>query len=194
VAAEVERLALHGLSIGAWKRFSDAGFRHYEVVKPGFKYNLTDLAAAMGLHQLPRLDEWIARRAELWERYDDLLADLPVRTPPEPDGHTTHARHLYAVEVDSDDEGEARDAVLDALHRRRIGAGVHYRGVHMHPYYRDRYFLQPEQYPVATRISHRTLSLPLSPQVTEQDQDDVVAALAEALADDSVPGAVRTSR
>lgn len=194
VAAEVERLALHGLSVGAWKRFSDAGFRHYEVVKPGFKYNLTDLAAAMGLHQLPRLDEWIARRAELSERYGDLLVDLPVRTPPEPDAHTTHARHLYAVEVDSDDEGEARDAVLDALHRRRIGAGVHYRGVHMHPYYRDRYGLQPERYPVATRISHRTLSLPLSPQVTEKDQDDVVAALAEALADDSVRGAVRTSR
>lgn len=194
VAAEVERLALHGLSIGAWKRFSDAGFRHYEVVEPGFKYNLTDLAAAMGLHQLPRLDEWIARRAQLSERYDELLVDLPVRTPREPDAHTTHARHLYAIEVDSDDEGEARDAVLDALHRLRIGAGVHYRGVHLHPYYRDRYGLQPEQYPVATRISHRTLSLPLSPQVTERDQDDVVAALAEALADDSLRGAVGISR
>src|SRR5690349_24869347 len=130
---------------------------------PGFKHNLTDVAAAMGLHQLPRLDGWIARRAELWERYDVLLGDLPVRTPPAPDPGTTHARHLYMVEVESDDAGEARDAVLDGLTRRRIGAGVHYRGVHLHPYYRDHYGLRAEDFPVATRISNRTLSLPLSP-------------------------------
>ena len=194
VAAEVERLALHGLSLGAWKRFSDRGFRHYDVVKPGFKYNLTDIAAAMGLHQLPRLDGWITRRAELSRRYDEQLAGLPVRTPPAPDADTTHAHHLYLVEVESDDDGEARDAVLDGLTRRRIGAGVHYRGVHLHPYYRERYDLRTEDFPVATRISNRTLSLPLSPRVTEGDQDDVVAALAEALAEASVRGAVDAAR
>jgi dTDP-4-amino-4,6-dideoxygalactose transaminase len=97
VAASIERLALHGLSLGAWQRFSDAGFRHYEVTRPGFKYNMTDVQAAIGLHQLPQLDGWIERRTELWERYDHLLAGLPLQTPPRPEERTRHARHLYQV-------------------------------------------------------------------------------------------------
>jgi dTDP-4-amino-4,6-dideoxygalactose transaminase len=181
VATRVERLALHGLSLGAWQRFSDAGFEHYEVVEPGFKYNMTDVQAALGLHQLPMLDQWIERRAELWDRYDQLLADLPVETPPPVDPNTTHARHLYQVTI-TPDAPLTRDQLLDGLTARRIGTGVHYRGVHLHPFYRDRYGLEPEQFPVATAISERTVSLPLSPKVTEADQDDVVAALTELLA------------
>ncbi|MDQ6775904.1 MAG: DegT/DnrJ/EryC1/StrS family aminotransferase [Actinomycetota bacterium] len=181
IAARVERLALHGLSLGAWARFSDQGFRHYEVVEPGFKYNMTDLQAALGVHQLPRLDAWIDRRADLWERYDALLNDLPLVTPPPPAAGTRHARHLYQVLLDPD-AGMTRDQLLDALSDRRIGTGVHYRGVHLHPYYRDRYDLAPERFPVATSISDRTLSLPLSPKVTDADQDDVVLALHELLA------------
>jgi dTDP-4-amino-4,6-dideoxygalactose transaminase len=181
VAEEVERLALHGLSVGAWQRFSDGGFKHYEVVRPGYKYNMTDVQAALGLQQLPRLDDWIDRRAELWERYDELLAGLPLETPPPPEPGTRHARHLYQVLVEPG-AALSRDGLLDGLAELNIGTGVHYRGVHLHPYYRDRYDLVPEQFPVATAISERTLSLPLSPKVTEADQDDVVAALRELLA------------
>jgi dTDP-4-amino-4,6-dideoxygalactose transaminase len=180
VAAEVERLALHGLSVGAWQRFSDAGFRHYEVVRPGFKFNMTDVQAAVGLHQLARLDGWIERRAQLWERYDALLAGLPVRTPPPPEPGTRHARHLYQVLLEPGARID-RDRLLAGLIERRIGTGVHYRGVHLHPYYRDRYGYRPQDFPVATAISERTLSLPLSPKVSEQDQDDVVDALRELL-------------
>ena len=180
IAARVERLALHGLSLGAWERFSDQGFRHYEVVEPGFKYNMTDLQAALGLHQLPQLDAWIDRRAELWERYDALLSDLPLTTPPAPEQQTRHARHLYQVLLDPK-AALTRDELLDALSGQGIGTGVHYRGVHLHPYYRYRYDLLPEHFPVATVISDRTLSLPLSPKVTESDQDDVVLALRELL-------------
>jgi dTDP-4-amino-4,6-dideoxygalactose transaminase len=180
VAARVERLALHGLSLGAWQRFSDTGFKHYEVVEPGFKYNMTDVQAALGLHQLPRLDAWIERRSELWARYDALLADLPVTTPTPANPQTTHARHLYQVTIDPD-ATLTRDQLLHGLTLRRIGTGVHYRGVHLHPFYRDKYGLRPEQFPVATEISELTLSLPLSPKVTEADQDDVVSALAELL-------------
>ncbi len=180
IAAEVERLALHGLSLGAWQRFSDAGFRHYEVIRPGYKYNMTDVQAALGLRQLPRLDEWISRRAQLWERYDELLAGLPLSTPPPPAAGTRHARHLYQVLVDPDAQ-LTRDALVDALTARRIGTGVHYRGVHLHPFYRDKYRLSPSDLPVATAISERTLSLPLSPKVTDADQDDVVQALSELL-------------
>lgn len=181
LAGRVERLALHGLSLGAWQRFSDTGFKHYEVVEPGFKYNMTDVQAALGLHQLPRLDAWIERRAALWARYDALLADLPVVTPPPANSETTHARHLYQVTIDPAAR-LTRDQLLDGLTARRIGTGVHYRGVHLHPFYRDKYGLAPDRFPVATAISERTLSLPLSPKVSEADQDDVVEALTELLA------------
>ncbi len=180
IAAQVERLALHGLSLGAWQRFSDVGFRHYEVVSPGFKFNMTDVQAALGLHQLPRLDDWIELRGEQWERYDELLAGLALETPPPPDPGTKHARHLYQVLLDPDARPE-RDELLNALAERNIGTGVHYRGVHMHPFYRDKYGLRPEDFPVATAISERTVSLPLSPKVTESDQHDVVSALRELL-------------
>ncbi len=180
VADRVEQLALHGLSVGAWQRFSDAGFKHYEVETPGFKFNMTDVQASLGLHQLPRLDEWIDRRARLWERYDELLAGLPVEPPPPPAPGTRHARHLYQVLV-SPEAPLDRDSLLDELTRRRIGAGVHYRGVHLHPYYRDRYRLAPESLPVATDISRRTLSLPLSPALSAADQERVVAAIRESM-------------
>ena len=180
LAEEIERLALHGLSLGAWQRFSDAGFKHYEVIRPGYKYNMTDVQASLGLRQLPRLDEWIDRRAELWDRYDIELAGLPLSTPPPPEPDTRHARHLYQVLIEPD-APLARDELLNALNERNIGTGVHYRGVHLHPYYRDRYHLAPEDFPVASAISDRTLSLPLSPRVSDADQDSVVQALRELL-------------
>lgn len=178
IAERVERLALHGLSVGAWQRFSDVGFMHYECTAPGFKYNLTDLQASLGIHQLPNLDRWIECRAQLWARYDRLLEPLPVTRPPDAAPHTRHARHLYQILTP---RGTSRDDVLEGLHLCRIGTGVHYRGVHLHPFYRNRYGYRPEDFAVATDISERTVSLPLSPKVTEQDQDDVVAALTQIL-------------
>ena len=181
IAEQVERLGLHGLSSGAWQRFSDAGFKHYECTTPGFKYNMTDVQASLGIHQLPHLNEWIDRRAELWERYDELCRGLPVTCPPVPALGTRHARHLYQILIEAS-AGIHRDDVLSGLHAARIGAGVHYRGVHLHAYYRERYGLLAENFPVAGDFSDRTLSLPLSPKVTERDQDEVAAALTAILA------------
>ena len=181
IAREVERLALHGLSLGAWQRYGDAGFRHFEVASPGIKANMTDLSASIGLHQLPHLEAWTTRRAELAARYDAQLADLPLQTPPPPDPRARHSWHLYSVLVE-DEAGISRDAVLDGLLRRRIGTGVHYRGVHLHPYYASSYGIEPGMLPVASDISDRTLSLPLSPAMTDADQDDVVEALTHVLA------------
>jgi dTDP-4-amino-4,6-dideoxygalactose transaminase len=178
VAEQVERLALHGLSLGAWQRFSDAGFKHYEAMQPGYKFNLTDVQASLGLHQLRRLDGWLAVRDRLFQRYDQLLADLPVETPPPASADMRHARHLYQVLVPPEVD---RDAVLGAMTRQRIGTGVHYRGVHLHPYYAERYDVAPQSLPVATDISNRTISLPLQADMTEADQDDVVEALRVAL-------------
>jgi dTDP-4-amino-4,6-dideoxygalactose transaminase len=141
---------------------------------------MTDVQAAVGLHQLPHLDEWIDERARVWDRYDALLADLPLETPPPPEAGTRHARHLYQVLVGRD-AAASRDELMTSLTRRRIGVGVHYRACHLHPYYRDRYGLAPERFPVATDLSTRTLSLPLSPDLTEDDVLDVAAALADGL-------------
>lgn len=179
-AARIEQLALHGLSIGAWQRYSDAGYKHYEATELGFKFNMTDVQAALGLHQLPRLDASIECRSRLWERYDAGLAHLPLDLPAPATEHMRHARHLYQVRIRSEAVRD-RDGVLDWLHQRRIGAGVHYRGVHLHPYYRERYAFDPAAFPVATEISDTTLSLPLSPKVSDQDQADVIKALEEAL-------------
>jgi dTDP-4-amino-4,6-dideoxygalactose transaminase len=176
LARRIERLALHGLSLGAWQRFSDAGFKHYEVTEPGFKFNMTDIQAALGIHQLSRLDAAIDRRAEHWTAYDRDLADLPLVLPPKSPGHVRHARHLYQVRV-GPDSPLGRDELIDGLHLRNIGTGVHYRGVHFQPYYREKYRIDSATLPNATEISETTLSLPLSSRLTDQDRQDVVAAL-----------------
>jgi dTDP-4-amino-4,6-dideoxygalactose transaminase len=182
LAARIEQLALHGLSVGAWQRFADAGFKHYEASEVGFKFNMTDIQAALGIHQLPRLNAWIDRRAEHWGAYDRDLADLPLALPPKAPAQIRHARHLYQVRV-LPEAGLTRDEVLDALNRRKIGAGVHYRGVHLHPYYRDRYKIDPASLPRATMISDTTVSLPLSSKLTDEDRGDVVEALHQILGD-----------
>ena len=180
-AARIKTLALHGLSADAWKRFSDEGFKHYEVTEPGFKYNLTDVQASLGLHQLRRVEENLVRRRDIWMRYDDAFADLPVFLPPPPEEGTRHARHLYTLLLDLDRLRAGRDEIQLALHRQRIGTGIHYRGVHLHQYYREAFGYRPEDLPNAAWISERTLSLPLSPKLTDEDVEDVVFAVRRTL-------------
>lgn len=179
VARAVERLAMHGLSAGAWQRHRDDGFLHYEAEVLGDKRNLTDVQAALGLQQLARLDDRVAARAARWRRYDALLTGLPLElpVPPADGGGTVHARHLYRVAVPAG----VRDAVLDHLTAAGIGAGVHYRGVHLHPFYARRGGLSPGDLPVTRDQSDRTLSLPLSPVLTDAQQRAVADALAAAL-------------
>ena len=180
-AARIKRLALHGLSADAWKRFSDEGYKHYEVVEPGFKYNMMDLQAALGIHQLARVEENLVRREAIWRRYDEAFAGLPVFVPVPPEPGTRHARHLYTLLVDIDSAGLSRDEVMLALHRQKIGTGVHYRALHLHPYYRDTFGYAPGDFPNSEWISERTLSLPLSPKLTDEDVEDVVAAVTRTL-------------
>ncbi len=176
-ANRIKQLALHGLNADAWKRYSDEGFKHYEVVEPGFKYNMTDLQAALGLHQLRRVERNLARRNEIWARYDEAFADLPVFLPAPEEPGSRHARHLYTILLDLDALATDRDAALGELHRLGIGTGVHYRALHLHSYYRDTYGYGPGLLPNAEWISERTLSLPLSPRLTDDDIGDVIDAV-----------------
>ena len=172
---------LHGLSGDAWKRFSDGGYRHYEVIFPGFKYNMTDMAAALGLCQLPRLDQWLRRREEIWARYDEAFADLPCGTPAPAEPGTVHARHLYTLLISLDRCGLNRDEMIAALHRRGIGTGVHYRSLHLHAYYRERFGFTESDFPEASWISERTLSLPLSAKLSDDDVERIIRSVREIL-------------
>lgn len=181
-ARRLKMLGLHGLDADAWMRYSDNGFRHYEVVEPGYKYNMTDLQAALGIHQLARVEQNLLRRQEIWARYDAAFADLPVFLPaPEARG-TRHARHLYTLLLDIDRLQVDRDAVQARLHQLKIGTGIHYRALHLHPYYRDTYSLARGDLPNAEWISDRTLSLPLSPKLSDDDVSDVIHAVHQTLA------------
>jgi dTDP-4-amino-4,6-dideoxygalactose transaminase len=177
VASRLKRLALHGLSEDAWARFSDKGFKHYSVVEPGFKYNMTDIQAAIGIPQLARVEENLVRRNAIWAHYDESFADLPLEVPAPEEPGTRHARHLYTVMLDLGRIGRSRDDVQADLHERGIGTGVHYRALHLHQYYRRRSGLRLGDLPGAEWVSERTLSLPLSAKLTDDDVDDVVMAV-----------------
>jgi len=180
-ADSIQIMALHGMSKGAWSRYSDEGFRHYRVVAPGYKYNMTDVQASLGIHQLPRLPEYLGRREAIWQRYDEAFADLPVSVPAPVRKGDIHARHLYTLLLDTDALRIDRDAVMQALQAENIGTGIHFIGLHMHPYYRQRLGCRSRDFPDATWISERTLSLPLSARLSEQDVDDVIEAVRKVL-------------
>jgi dTDP-4-amino-4,6-dideoxygalactose transaminase len=185
-AERIKVLALHGMSKDAWNRFGGdgyMGYSHYEVVEVGFKYNMTDLQAALGIHQLARIEANWQRRRAIWNRYNEALRGQPLALPPEPEGNTRHACHLYTIGVDGTHTGIARDAFLDEMTRRRIGVGVHYLSLPEYPYYRQRFGWRPEDYPNAMRVGRQTVSLPLSAALSDADVADVIAAVRGVLAE-----------
>lgn len=173
----IKVMGLHGMTKDAWKRFSDEGFKHYEVVAAGFKYNMMDLQAAIGIHQLARVETWWKRREEIWNRYQEAFADLPIGLPAPVEPDTRHAYHLYTILVDESRTGITRDGFLDAMTARKIGVGVHYRSIPEHEYYRQTFGWKPEDYPNAYRIGRQTVSLPISAKLSDQDVDDVIGAV-----------------
>ena len=180
-AARIKILALHGMSHDAWKRFSDAGYKHYQVVECGFKYNMMDIQAAIGIHQLKRVEQSWLRRREVWNHYQQVFADLPIELPTEPELDTRHAYHLYTVMIDSDRCGIERDEFLSCMNERRIGTGVHYLSVAEHPYYQQRFGWQQEQWPNAMRIGRETVSLPLSAKLNNNQVANVITAVRHVL-------------
>jgi dTDP-4-amino-4,6-dideoxygalactose transaminase len=176
-AARIKTLALHGMSKDAWKRFSDEGYRHYFVAEAGFKYNMMDIQAAIGIHQLKRIERYWKRRREIWGRYNDAFKDLPVVLPLGTEPDTRHALHLYTILIDKEKAGITRDEFLDAMTRENIGVGVHYLSIPEHPFYQKTFGWKPEDYPNAMRTGRQTVSLPISAKLTHQDVEDVIEAV-----------------
>lgn len=181
LADRMRTLALHGMTKDAWRRFSDKGYVHYDVVEAGFKYNMMDLQAAIGIHQLARVERTWKRRAEIWAAYEEAFRELPFFLPPAPAPDTRHALHLFTPLLDVERSSVSRDEFLERMTARQIGTGVHYRAVHLHPYYQERFGYRPESLPNAAWVSDRTVSLPLSPKLEDRDVADVIEAVRASL-------------
>lgn len=181
MAARMRIMRLHGISRDAFDRFnSKTPSWYYEVVAPGFKYNLPDIAAAIGIHQLARLPTFWKRRQELAERYFDALHDLPYTLPARAPDSGQHSWHLFVVRVD-EAAGVNRDQVISHLSEHGIGTSVHYLPLHRQPYWRDRYHLEPSQFPHADAAYQAMLSIPLYTAMSDQDQARVIEALRSAI-------------
>jgi dTDP-4-amino-4,6-dideoxygalactose transaminase len=176
---EARLWSLHGMSRDAWKRYGKGGSWFYEVVCPGFKCNMTDIQASLGLHQLTRLAELQERRHAVVEIYEEGFADLDcIETPNELPGYRS-AWHLYPIRLHLDRLRIDRSAFIDELGRHNIGSSVHFIPVHTHPYYRDRYDFKPTDFPVAWNEFQRLISIPLNPRMKPDDARDVVDAVRE---------------
>lgn len=181
LAQRMRTMRLHGMSRDAFDRFTaKVPSWYYEIVAPGFKYNLTDIAAALGIHQLKRARAFHRRREQLAALYDAGLANLPVITPPRPNAGDSHAWHLYVLQL-ADATSLERDALIERLFAAGIGCSVHYIPLHLQPYWRDRYALRPEQFPHSERAYRRMLSLPLYTRMSDVDVQRVVDAVRAAL-------------
>jgi dTDP-4-amino-4,6-dideoxygalactose transaminase len=179
--------SLHGISKDAWKRYSAAGYQHWDTLLPGFKYNMTDISAVIGIEQLKRLDGFLDTRARYADIYRRSFADLPeIETLREVDG-VRHAWHLFVILLRLDRLSIDRDGFMEALRQENIGTGVHFRSLHIQPFYRDHLRLERDDLPSAAAVSDRLLSLPLYPKMTERDVLDVVEAVRKIVAAYRIP-------
>jgi dTDP-4-amino-4,6-dideoxygalactose transaminase len=182
IAKRMRVMRLHGMNRDAFDRFvSKTPAWYYEVVAPGFKYNLTDIASALGLQQLAKLPRFLSRRQALATRYFKQLSDLPLILPADASLGDTHAWHLFVIRL-ADGVELSRDAVIQLLSDRGIGTSVHYVPLHRHPYWRDRYALKPQMYPQADAAYQSMITIPLYTAMSDSDQDRVISALREILA------------
>ena len=181
LAARAKVMRLHGMSRDAFDRFTaTVPSWYYEIVAPGFKYNLTDIAASLGLHQLKKVHAFQRRRAEIAALYGELLAGLPVITPPDALPGDTHAWHLYVLRL-ADGAGIERNTFIERLFAAGIGASVHYIPLHLHPYWRDRYALDAAMFPASQHAYEHMVSLPLYTRMTDADVRRVADAVRAAL-------------
>lgn len=175
LAKKVGLLRFHGIDREAWNRYGKSGKQDYEIVLPGFKYNMMDIQAAIGLHQLKELDHFIARRTELAKRYQEALMDWSQWTlPAAPDYSHQHAWHLYTPLLNEFAAGMNRETFMQTMKERNIGTGLHYRAVHLYPYYRERFGFQEGDFPCAENVSERIVSLPLFPGMSDAEHDRVL--------------------
>ncbi len=177
LAEKARILSLHGISKDAWNRYSSEGSWYYEILFPGFKYNMSDLQASIGIHQLDKLDHMQKRREEIANIYNNSFKDIPQIFIPTVKSYTTHAWHLYPLLINTDLLKINRNEFIEALKAENIGTSVHFIPLHLHPYYKERYGFKRGDFPNAEDIFDHEISLPLYPRMTDEDVFDVVYAV-----------------
>jgi dTDP-4-amino-4,6-dideoxygalactose transaminase len=170
-------MSLHGISLDAWDRYTDKGSWYYEIIRPGYKYNLTDIAAAIGIEQLKRCDEFWEARRRIAGHYHEAFADLPEIQVPACMPDIQHAWHLYAIQLNIERLKVNRQDFIKALKAQNIGTSVHFIPLHLHPFYRDKVGYQPADFPRASEVFERIVSLPIYPRMTEANVRDVIVAV-----------------
>ncbi len=177
LAERMRVMRLHGMSRDAWNRYARGGSWAYDILAAGFKYNLTDIAASIGIHQLKRCDAFHARRRLIASRYTEAFSNVQGLQVPAAGDEMSHAWHLYVLRVEPEALTIDRDAFIRALSALDIGASVHFIPLHLHRYYRHKYGYFASHFPNASAASRRILSLPLYPRMTDQDVEDVIGAV-----------------
>ncbi|TCX48569.1 DegT/DnrJ/EryC1/StrS family aminotransferase [Dehalobacter sp. 14DCB1] len=177
LANKMRVLSLHGMSRNAWNRFSEKGSWYYEIEYPGYKYNMTDIQAAMGMTQLAKLESMQARREVIWQRYNAAFSKLPELEVPADFDYARHARHLYMIRLNLDKLAVDRAAFIELLKEENIGTSVHYIPLPYHPYYRDTFGYKPGDFPKTEALYERIISLPLYPRMSDADVQDVIEAV-----------------
>jgi dTDP-4-amino-4,6-dideoxygalactose transaminase len=175
LAEHLSRLRFHGIDRSAWDRYGKSGTQDYEVVLPGYKSNMTDIQAALGIHQLNELSGFIARRSELANRYQEALSDwIQWVLPERPQYDHLHSWHIYTPLINEDATHMNRDEFMQAMKEKNIGTGLHFRAVHLYPYYRQTFGFKLGDFPHAENVCDRIVSLPLFPTMTDADHDRVL--------------------
>ena len=170
------------MSRDSWTRYAEEGSWYYEVIRPGYKCNMTDIQAAIGIHQLKKVDAFQQVRVKIAETYTAAFADLEEITPPMEKKDVVSAWHLYPIRLNLDTLTIDRSQFIEELKKRNIGSSVHFIPLHIQPYYRDKYGYAPEDYPVAHTEYHRLVSLPINLRLTEKDLADVIEAVRDVIA------------
>ncbi|MFH1867825.1 MAG: aminotransferase class I/II-fold pyridoxal phosphate-dependent enzyme [Candidatus Omnitrophota bacterium] len=181
-AEDIRVLSLHGVTKDAWKRYSSSAKGHHDVIFPGFKYNMTDMQAALGLHQLPKLDKFIRQREHMVLQYNDAFSGMEEISVLDQIDNIRHAHHLYIIVLNTEKLKITRDGFMDALRKENIGVGIHFRSLHIQPFYKNTYKFKDSDLPNAKHLSDRIISLPLYPGMSQYDLDTVVKAVKKIVA------------
>jgi len=177
LADKMRILSLHGISKDAWKRYSSEGSWYYEILYSGYKYNMSDLQASIGIHQIGKLDQMQKRREEIADKYNKSFAEIPQLTTPTVKNYATNAWHLYPVQVNDDLLSINRNDFIEALKAENIGTSVHFIPLHLHPYYKEKYGFKGSSFPNAEFLYNHEISLPIYPKMADEDVDDVISAV-----------------
>ena len=175
--SRIKTLALHGMSKDAWNRFSDDGYKHYKVTEAGYKYNMPDISAAIGIHQLKKVEKFSIKREKIWNLYNNEFKNLPIELPAPVETNTRHAYHLYNICVDKNKCNIDRDSFLNLMNSNKIGVGVHYESIPTHPFYKNKFGWNLNDFPNSNKFGSQTVSIPLSPYLSENNLDKIISVV-----------------